>query len=183
MDYRLEKAGRIVHAGGVIAYPTEAVYGLGCDPWNADAVARILEIKGRSAEKGLILIATVLEQLLPFVAPLPIELHDKVMATWPGPVTWVMPVRPTTPDWLTGGRDTIAVRVTDHPIASNLCRASGTALVSTSLNRAGAEPLRCAADVRFRFGSQLDWVVSGAVGGLARPTTIMDARTGKTLRP
>lgn len=168
--------------GGVIAYPTEAVYGLGCDPLEYPAVQRILDLKRRDAAKGLILIAARLEQLLPYVAPLTPDLRKKLEATWPGPVTWVLPAAAHTPAWLTGGRETLAVRVTAHPLASSLCELCATALVSTSANHSGHPPARSALQVRNSLGPEVDCIVPGLVGPQTRPTEIRDASTGAILR-
>lgn len=166
----------------MVAYPTEAVYGLGCDPLEYRAVARIFELKQRDAAKGLILIASRMEQLTPFMAPLPADVRQKLAASWPGPVTWVVPAAEALPDWLSGGRATLAVRVTAHPIASALCEAAGMALVSTSANKSGLPPARTALAVRAQFGARVDAVLPGPVGGLAKPTEIREALTGKVLR-
>jgi L-threonylcarbamoyladenylate synthase len=107
----------------------------------------------------------------------------RVLATWPGPVTWIVPARPFVPAWLTGGRGTLAVRVTAHPIASELAARAGGAIVSTSANRAGRSPLRSALAVRRAFHDDVDLVLVGPLGGADRPTEIRDAATGTTLRP
>jgi len=171
-----------VKSGGVIAYPTEAVYGLGCDPLEHAAVRRIFAIKQRDQTKGLILIASDMAQLLPFMAGLSGDILSKLKASWPGPVTWVVPAAPALPFWLSGGRSTLAVRVTAHPIASALCRELGMALVSTSANRSGRPPARTALAVRTQLGDGVDEIVAGPVGGLNRPTEIREALTGKVLR-
>jgi L-threonylcarbamoyladenylate synthase len=177
----------VIAAGGLIAYPTEAVYGLGCDPCDADAVRRILAIKGRSEDKGLILIAAGFEALAPFVEVLDAERMAEIRASWPGPNTWLLPARHDTPCWLTGRYDTLAVRVTAHPIAAALCRAwsclGGGALVSTSANRSGRVPARTVVGVRLQFGATPpDLIVAGSCGGNARPSTIRDGRSGRVLR-
>ncbi|HXH04493.1 MAG TPA: Sua5/YciO/YrdC/YwlC family protein [Candidatus Competibacteraceae bacterium] len=178
----IKTAVRVVHAGGLIAYPTEAVYGLGCDPGDATAVARLLGLKRRPPGKGLILIAAELAQLEPFLLPLSSADRATVMATWPGPVTWLLPVRPEVPRWLRGDHDTLAVRVTAHPLAAALCRACGSALVSTSANRSGHPPARSALQVRLRLGKAVDYVLPGATGGAAKPTEIRDLRSGRVVR-
>ena len=180
--HNMNRAARILGAGGVIAYPTEAVYGLGCLPLEVGAVARILALKGRAASKGLILIAAAFDQLAPYVSLPRGSIRDEIFASWPGPVTWVVPVRSFVPRWLTGGRDTLAVRVTDHPVASYLASRAGSALVSTSANRSGRTPARTALGVRRAFGDALDAVLVGPLGAATRPTEIRDARTGATLR-
>lgn len=181
--WRLRRAVQIVRHGGVVAYPTEAVYGLGCDPLDPVAVQRLLELKGRGLEKGLVLIAASLEQITPYLAPLTGAGRRRLRATWPGPVTWLAPARPGVPPWLCGAHDTLAVRVTAHPLAAALCRALGHPLVSTSANRAGQVPARAALRVRCLFGRRLDDILHGATGGLRRPTEIRDLRTGRVVRP
>ncbi len=178
----LRRAVEAVRSGGVIAYPTEAVYGLGCDPLEQAAVQRIFELKVRDPGKGLILIASDIGQLMPFMGSLPPEVLAKLKASWPGPVTWVVPSAGSLPEWLSGGRSTLAVRVTAHPIAATLCRELDMALVSTSANRSGRPPARTALAVRTLFGGGVDEILPGAVGGLNKPTEIREALTGKVLR-
>ncbi len=181
MDLRLLRVNRILERGGLIAYPTEAVFGLGCDPLNADAVQRLLHLKGRSRGKGVILLAGSIDLILPYLAATNEQL-DRAQATWPGPVTWVLPCRRDVPDWLTGGRGTLAVRVTDHPLAARLSNNFGDALVSTSANRSGSRPARTPSEARWRLGGRIDHVVHGATGGRDRPTEIRDGANGCILR-
>jgi L-threonylcarbamoyladenylate synthase len=181
-DFRIRVAARTLGAGGVVAYPTEAVYGLGCDPWNGDAVRRVLAIKQRPERKGLILIAADLAQIEPFVEPLEPPRMSEILSTWPGPVTWLLPARPETPAWLTGDHDTLAVRVTAHPLAAALCRTAGSALVSTSANRGGLAPARTALQVRLKLAGEVDYILGGACGKRGQPSTIRDARTGAVIR-
>jgi L-threonylcarbamoyladenylate synthase len=178
-----DRALAALRRGGVVAYPTEGVFGLGCDPRNRQALARLLALKGRSASVGLILIAAEFSQLAPLLAPLAPALEARAAATWPGPVTWVWPAAAGVDPTLSGGRDTLAVRVTAHPTAAALCHAFGGALVSTSANRHGAAPARNAAEVTREFGGELDAVVDAPCGDLAGPTELRDAVTGAVLRP
>jgi L-threonylcarbamoyladenylate synthase len=176
-------AARHVLAGGVIAYPTEAVFGLGCLPLHRDAVERLLAIKRRSCRKGLLLIAAELEQLEPFVVlPSDSRRRRAILATWPGPTTWVLEARPGVPRWISGGRHTVGVRVTAHPLARALCERAGQALVSTSANVSDRRPLTTALQVRRTLGQAVDYVLAGPVGGLGKPTQIKDGRTGRVLR-
>ncbi len=168
--------------GGVIAYPTESCYGLGCDPRNPGALKRLIRIKGRSAAKGLLLIADHFKRLQPFMRPLSASKLSQVKRTWPGPVTWVVPASPACSAALTGGRATIAVRVTAHPSAARLCRLLGMALVSTSANKSGKKPAKTAAECRRIFGSQVR-VIDGRIGQRRRPSTLIDLATGTVLRP
>lgn len=180
---QLRKIVRLLRLGGVIAYPTEAVFGLGCDPHNEAAVRRILAIKRRPAGKGLILIGADFAQLEPFLQPLDPASRARVEATWPGPVTWLLPARPEVPKWLRGRHDTLAVRVTAHPVAAAICAAWGGAIVSTSANVSGRPPARTVLAVHRELGRWLDYVVPGSTGGAAKPTEIRDLRTGRVVRP
>lgn len=188
MRVRLPKAALVrrlrahLKAGGVIAYPTESCYGLGCDPRNPKAVARVLALKGRPAAKGLILIADRFQRLATLLAPLAPQQRAAMAATWPGPHTWLVPKGHRTPRFLTGCHPTLAVRVTSHPEAAGLCYALGTALVSTSANRSGQKPCRTHRDCRRAFGDAV-LTVPGTVGRRRRPSTIQDLLTGRILRP
>ncbi|GAA4494965.1 Sua5/YciO/YrdC/YwlC family protein [Pseudaeromonas paramecii] len=172
-------------SGHVIAYATEAVFGLGCDPDNEEAVKKLLNIKQRPVDKGLILIAADWSQLLPYVASeqLSAPALQKVLASWPGPFTWIMPAQPTTPRWLTGRFDSLAVRVTAHPQVRALCQAYGKPLVSTSANLSGEAPCRNVAEVQAQLGVCVDYVLPGEVGGATNPSQIRNALTGEVLRP
>lgn len=181
-SFRLRRAVWHLRRGGVLAYPTEAVWGLGCDPLNAAAVERIFRLKGRPRDKGLILIAHDWAALSPFLAPPHPAALQRALATWPGPVTWVFPARPDTPPWLCPDRNTLAVRVTAHPLAAALCRAFGGAIVSTSANPAGKAPARTARRVRAYFGARELAILPGPTGILERPTAIHEAMSGRRLR-
>ncbi|HNE27004.1 MAG TPA: Sua5/YciO/YrdC/YwlC family protein, partial [Pseudomonadales bacterium] len=144
--FHLQRAVSVLHSGGVIAYPTEAVWGLGCDPHNEEAVTQLLALKQRNWRKGVILIAADVAQLAPYLRGLPEEKLAVLHASWPGPNTWLVPNNGAAPAWITGGRSTLAVRVTAHPLAAALCKQFGGALVSTSANRAGKKPARTVFD-------------------------------------
>lgn len=189
--WQLKQAARVIHQGGIVAYPTEAVYGLGCDPLNIDAILRLLALKRRPIEKGLILIASDIEQLLPYMAPLEAKQQKTLEGSWPGPVTWLVPASTDCPPWLTGQHDTLAVRVTNHPVAAALCQTVGHALVSTSANQTDQRPARNPLQVRRYFlqhrrqqgSQQLDRILVGPLGGLTNPTTIRDLKSGQIIRP
>lgn len=178
----VERAAALVRGGGVIAYPTEAVFGLGCDPANEQAVRRIVALKARDATKGLILVAADFVQLQPWLIPLEPAWQSRVDDAWPGPVTFVIPARPEVSALLRGAHLTLAVRVSDHPVVCALCRRCGHALVSTSANRSGEPALRSSSDVEQAFGRALDGVVAGETGGRRKPSSIIDVRTGRSLR-
>lgn len=173
---------RIIRAGGIVAYPTEAVFGLGCDPYNLDAVWKLIQLKRRAIEKGVILIASDLNQLLPFLRPLDSNIEKKIVASWPGPMTWLLPAHPFVSPLLRGRHKSIAVRVTDHPVAANLCRYLGHALVSTSANIAEQRPATNVFEVRLGFGDKIDCLLPGQISGNARPSEIRDALTDKIIR-
>lgn len=168
--------------GGIIAYATESCYGLGCDPGDYRAVRRLLALKGRPQAKGLILIADRFSRLVRYVLPPTAEQHKLLDRTWPGPHTWLMPASRHTPRWLRGRHDSIAVRVTAHPDAALLCREVGTALVSTSANRAGLKPFKTYAACVRAFG-QSALVLPGRVGARRNPSTIQHLVSGKIVRP
>jgi len=178
----VDEAVRCLRDGRVVAYPTEAVYGLGCDPSSEAAVRRVLELKSRPAAAGLILIADRFERFEPFVGPLRPGQLDQAMASWPGPVTWLFPRGDGVPDWLAGEHATVALRVTAHPVCRKLCAAFGGALVSTSANPRSAEPARTAGRVSEYFGDALAGIVEGELGGELRPSEIRDLATGRTIR-
>lgn len=177
-------AAAILRNGGLIAYPTEGVWGLGCDPFDEAATLRLLALKQRPVDKGLILVAARVSQLDPFIDPDMLSAQERaaVLATWPGPHTWVMPASPRVPAWISGGRDSVAVRVSAHPVVVALCDAFDGALVSTSANvsTCPAPHVRDALDPRIVAG--VDAVTVGDTSGLQQATSIRDARSGHVLR-
>ena len=179
----VSEAAAVVNNGGIIAYPTEAVWGLGCDPWNWQAVDRVLALKQRPVAKGVILVGATQAQFAPLLDPLSPEQRAMLDASWPGPNTWLIP-DPTrwVPDWIRGQFDTVAVRVSAHPVVAALCQAVGHPIVSTSANLAGQVPLLTAEAVQEQFGTVLDAIVQGATGGQKTPSRIQDLRSGKLVR-
>jgi L-threonylcarbamoyladenylate synthase len=183
-ELTLDTALPALRAGGVIAYPTEAVWGLGCDPGHEAAVMKLLRLKQRPIEKGMILVAAELSQLDDWVRlhALPPERQTDVLASWPGAHTWILPAGPRAPRWITGEHSGIAVRISAHPLVAALCRAWGGPLVSTSANLAGKPPARTRAELDPALLPLLDGLIDGATGGLAQPTPIRDALSGQVLR-
>ncbi|GLT20244.1 threonylcarbamoyl-AMP synthase [Vibrio zhanjiangensis] len=170
--------------GEVIAYPTEGVFGVGCDPDNPDAIKKLLELKKRPVEKGLILIAASYEQLLPYIdeSQLSEAQLNRVHQTWPGPVTWIMPCSHKASKWVSGQFDSIAVRVTDHPLVQKMCFAFGKPLTSTSANLTGKPPCKTTQEVEHQLGDRLAAILAGETGGRDKPSEIRDAKTSKVLR-
>ncbi|AXI82881.1 tRNA threonylcarbamoyladenosine biosynthesis protein RimN [Xylella taiwanensis] len=181
----LTAAVTALQQGGVIAYPTEAVWGLGCDPRQEAAVHALLQIKQRTSEKGLILVTAELNTLQDWLDldTLPPERLREVQTSWPGPHTWILPASTRAPHWITGRHNGLAVRVSAHPLVTALCRVWNMALVSTSANLAGQPPARRREDLDPALLPHLAGIVDGPTGGLAQPTSIRDARSGHVLRP
>lgn len=178
-------ASQLLREGGVIAYATEAVFGLGCDPENDAAIEKLLHIKQRPAHKGLILIAASEAQLHPYLDLQAISpaIWQQLRSSWPGPVTWLLPAARHVSSMLRGEHDTIAVRVTAHDQVRALCNAFGGALVSTSANRSEQAPARNVSEVGLAFADELDGILAGETGGADRPSEIRDGISGKVIRP
>ncbi len=181
-QWQIQQVAQVVRAGGVIAYPTEAVWGLGCDPWNVQAVEHLLLLKARAVEKGLILVAASAEQFDFLLDDLPELWLNRLASTWPGPHTWLVPHRGRLPQWVTGQHETVALRVSAHPLVRALCAECGP-LVSTSANPAGRPAARSRLRVQQYFGAELDAVLDGALGGRKNPSTIRDLATAEIVRP
>ena len=178
------QAAKVLVAGGVIAYATEAVFGLGCDPRNLQALERLLTLKQRSPGKGLILIAADEQQLHAYleVSEMTDSMWQRVRASWPGPVTWLLPAKPAVSPLLRGEHATLAVRVSAHPQVRQLCDAFGGALVSTSANLSDQPPAKTADEVAAQFTDALDLILLGDTMGAAKPSEIRDGVTGKIIR-
>ena len=181
----INQAAQVLQQGGVIAYPTEAVYGLGCDPENLAAVKKILALKQRDKDKGLILVAANLEQLKRYIQPLEDDIEEKILQSWNNnsmAVTWLVPVKDSTSVYLKGQFDTLAVRVSEHPVVKELCIAFDGAIVSTSANISTQEAARSSEQVKQIFGQRIDLIVEGETNPNAHPSEIRDALTNKIIR-
>ena len=177
-------AAGILHRGGVVACPTESVWGLSCDPFDEAAVLRLLAAKQRAVDKGLILVAAAPAQFdgLADWDALPPGRETAVRATWPGPNTWIVPVTAQVPRWIRGAHDGVALRVSAHPVVVALCEAFGGALVSTSANRAGDPAPRTVDGLDPALLAATDGRLAGDTGARDRPSDIRDARSGAVLR-
>jgi L-threonylcarbamoyladenylate synthase len=187
-DLQARLAAECMWHGGVIAYPTEAVWGLGCDPSNQEACLRLLEIKHRPIEKGMILVAGELEQFAELLSPLSSEQQDMLVQSWAqqdktGPITWLVPdLLHQVPYWIRGTHSAVALRLSGHSQVKQLCKAFGGPVVSTSANRAGMPPARTRVQVEKQLGADIDFVLPGRLGGATNPSRIVDLCTGKIMR-
>ena len=179
------QAVKVLHEGGIIAYPTEAVYGLGCDPKNLSAVKKILDLKQRNKEKGLILIASNFEQLKSYISPLEKTIEDKMLDSWQehrSAITWLVPVDKDVSMYLKGQFDTLAVRVSHHPVVKELCENFSGAIISTSANIATQEAARTAEEVKQIFDDKIDFIIEGETDVNVQPSEIRDALTDEIIR-
>ena len=180
----VEQAVKELRHGKVIAYPTEAVYGLGCDPFNEEAVMNLLAVKQRDVSKGLLLIAASWGDVSDLVAVDKLTTSDlaDVFASWPGPTTWIFPATNKVPLWIRGEHSSIAIRITSHPTARALCQAYEGPMVSTSANIASQSPCRTQRELIRQFVNKIQFVVQGRVGRLKKPTSIYDVLTRESVR-
>lgn len=176
----IQRAGRILREGGVVAYPTEGVFGLGCLPDDAGAVARILAIKQRDPARGLILIASKAAQLQAWI-DLP-DAGARLTNDAGPPITWIVPPSNDLPLWICGEHAGVAVRITSHPVAAALCDAADSALVSTSANFSGRAPARNRHVLRRCFRDLVDCIVPGECGPMKMPSEIRELTSGAVIR-
>ncbi|PIV14474.1 MAG: tRNA threonylcarbamoyladenosine biosynthesis protein RimN [Gallionellales bacterium CG03_land_8_20_14_0_80_55_15] len=177
----LRRVAAHLKAGGLIGYPTESCYGLGCDPAHRAAVLRLLKLKQRQQRKGLIIIAYSYKQVARYVRPITPAEQVSLRNDAAQAITYLLPAKPSTPRWLRGEHDTLAVRLTAHPFARQLCRGVHGALVSTSANRSGMIPAKTYTECQRMFGKDV-WVLPGWVGKRKQPSRIVSWADGKILR-
>ena len=181
------EAAQCLKQGQVLAYPTEAVWGLGCDPYNEQAFLEILRLKQRPIEKGVILLASNLTQVMPLLQQLDADIRTQVIESWSNKssteraTTWLLPATDLIPSWIKGNHPKVAVRVTTHPLCVALCDAFDGFIVSTSANPAGLEPARSLADAINYFSQTLNYL-EGDLGLTDQPSRILDAETGAVIR-
>lgn len=179
--WQLNHTAQIIASGGVVAYPTEAVWGLGCDPWNQNAVFKLLALKKRSVEKGLILIGASIKQFDFLLYDLSQDQLNLLQQSWPGANTWLVPHHNRVPYWVCGDHDMVAIRVPGHKIARKLCQQVGP-IISTSANIATYPAAKTRLMVEYYFHAKLDAVLNGALGGAKNPSRICELATGKLIR-
>ena len=180
MTMTADKAAEVLLDGGVIAYPTEGIFGLGCLPRDTDAVRRLLDIKKRDPSKGLILIAANASQFDDWI-----DLPDAVVIPEPDPkqpITWIVPASRRVPSVVRGDNAGLAVRITTNPVAGNICRSVASPVVSTSANLSGQAVAPDEETLRRQFGDLVDYVVPGACGPASGPSEIRELLSGKILR-
>jgi L-threonylcarbamoyladenylate synthase len=182
MTWHIREAVRQLASGGVIAYPTETLYGLGCDPFNGHAALRLIDLKQRNIDQGLILVASHFEQLESLLCPLTTAVRKRIARPGKPPVTWVLPCLPGIPAWLRGKHDSLAVRVSNHPVTTALCTHWGGPLVSSSANIHGKRAATSPLAVRKAFNGQLDYILHGTHGSTNKPSQIRSGLTGQLLR-
>ena len=175
------RAADVLRHGGLIAYPTEGVFGLGCLPDDAQAVARLLDLKRRDAAKGLILIAA---EAAHFDGWIELAAGESIPDPDPAhPVTWIVPPGPKVDPLLRGEHAGIAVRLTTNPVAHAICTAVGSPITSTSANLSGQPVVRDHDELHRQFGTLVDYLVPGDCGPASGPSEIRDFATGTVLRP
>ena len=180
--WNIRHAVHVLRRGGLIAYPTEAVFGLGCLPDKTQTIKKLLQLKQRPIEKGLILLAADLSQLAPYITPLEQDVEQKIQSGWPGPTTWVVPTPSRTSPLIRGKFHSIAIRVSAHPIVRELCRQCNSPIISTSANMTGQNMSYSAFDVRLRFKDQLDCILNAPLGDSDKPSVIRDAMSERIIR-
>ena len=185
VEYKVQEAAQTLREGGVIICPTEGVYGISALVSNVAAIERVIAIKKRALNKGLIVVAADVAQLEGDVnfAHLSADSMRLIHEKWPGHATFIVPVERHLPDVLTGGRNTLAVRVSAFPLLQELCREVGSPIISTSANISGSEPLKTIEELRDCFAQTVDYILDEPCQGLNKPSTIFDAMTGAILRP
>lgn len=178
-----EELKPLFQQGEVFAYPTEAVFGLGCDPQNQSAVQTLLQLKQRPIAKGLILVADSWERVTEYIdeEALDEDIKQEVLDSWPGFVTWLLPKSEFAPNWITGGSNLIAIRVSAHPVIQTLCRSVSSPFVSTSANISGTDAIKERQKLEQVFKNKVIYI-AGELGGADKPSLIRNALTGQIVR-
>jgi L-threonylcarbamoyladenylate synthase len=182
--WAINRLSHQVDLGAVIAYPGDTIWGFGCHPLVKDSIDRILQIKQRSASKGLILLSSELDFCLPYISS-DLSTNDiaQLKKSTAQPTTWLIPASHNCPSWLRGEFSTIAIRITCHPFIKALCTELKSPIVSTSANLSGKTTIRNSIQARRLFASQLDYIISGYQPGTGRPSEIKSLESGDIIRP
>jgi L-threonylcarbamoyladenylate synthase len=184
-DSTIADASRILRAGGLVAFPTETVYGLGADADNPAALARMFAAKGRPADHPVIVHLADASQLPDWAREIPPAAQKLARAFWPGPLSLILPRAARVLDQVTGGQETVGLRIPSHPVAQELLKAFGCGVAAPSANRFGRVSPTQAAHVREELGSRVDLVLEGADCAVGLESTIVDLSRGaaRLLRP
>lgn len=178
----IQQASHCLKQGGIIAYPTESLFGLGCDPFNQQSVMRLLELKKRPIEKGLILVAANWQQIEELILPLPEQRLKLIKDSWPGFVTWLLPCTDKIPSWIHGQHQTVAIRISANPLIQQLCLDCQQPLVSTSANQHGQPALYDAQSIETVFANGIDYILQGEIELAGKASEIRDGLTGEIIR-
>ncbi len=177
-----EDISNAIVKGKIVAYPTESVFGIGCDPENEKSINKIIEIKNRSKQKGLIIIADEVKKLSKFIHKDYLDLFIKKSDIESKPTTWIVPSSKHVLNLVKGEDSSVALRITQHPIASRICKYSNKAIISTSANISSKTPAKNSNEILMQFGEEIDIIVDGRVGDSIKPTQIVDLITNKVIR-
>lgn len=175
---------RFVHTvsrGAIFGYPTDTVWGFGCHPLIASSVSRILQIKNRSPDKGLILLSSRIEYCSAYLGVEADELESIRLPT-ERPTTWLVTASEFCPPWIHGIYPTVGIRITSHPLIQSICDGLQAPIVSTSANRRGKATARTSFQMRKQFSSELDFIVNGFATGSHQPSEIKSLTSGTILR-
>lgn len=178
--FQIRQAASAIRGEGVICYPTESVFGLGCDPLCYEAVNKILQLKKRPVDKGLILIASRIEQLAPYV-----QLGDAQrtqLLEQNSPTTWLVNKSSLTPPWISGSHSKVAIRLSKHPLVQALCNQLDSAIISTSANPSTQAAAKTLLRVKQYFPDELDYYLNGKLGNIGNATPIIDMQSGAIIR-
>lgn len=180
----IKQAAEVFFQGGILAYPTEAVFGLGCDPDNKVAIKQLLALKQRPVNKGLILLASNYSQLLPYINDSAITEEQRfcVLSRWPGAITQILPADKQISPLLCGDFDSIAVRITNHPDVVALCERINKPIISTSANLSGQAPAITWQQIVEKLNDKVDFIIKSKTSGLLKPSTIINGLTGEVFR-
>ena len=170
----LAEAGEVIRSGGLVAFPTETVYGLGGNALDPQASKRIYAAKGRPSDNPLIVHIADISELEPLAAEIPESARLLAEKWWPGPMTLIFKKKAAVPDETTGGLDTVAVRMPSHPVAAALIRAAGVPVAAPSANRSGRPSPTCAAHVIEDLDGRVDMIIDGGDCGIGLESTIID---------
>ncbi|MFK8011538.1 MAG: L-threonylcarbamoyladenylate synthase [Marinicellaceae bacterium] len=181
-DKLINQAVDSLKTGGTIVYPTESVYGLGCNPFDEEAVNGLLSLKQRHVSKGLILIASHIQQILPMIKPSNSNDLARALKTWPGHHTWIFPKTKLVPDWVSGEHNSVAVRVSNHPIVIKLCNKYNSPIISTSANISEQNTLKTIKEIRSVFGNRINYYLDAPTGTEKKPSTIHLAHSDAIIR-